>query len=431
MGRKKTGTLLKTKDGRWQPQITLADGSRKRLRPFPKGTSEEEARRMTARFAAEAAKRTAKRKKKLECSGAECDGSGEPATDMRAWLAVWHENRVSRGLPYAGETLAHYDNHIGPGTRHQHVVEWDEDLLRDFVVVLDTRVRDGLMSAKMASLIWGTTTKICADACRSKLRDLRVRKDNPSTNVEGPDRGEKPAKVFLFPSEYGRFLVCELVPLNWRQLVAINVGLFLRPGETIALRWEDVDLEHGVAHIHKAFDRRRGVLKATKNKVARHVPIEPALLPLLEAMADRAGYEGPVIHVPQDAARPFRRFLLRASVDRHDLHSSSPTSKRMTFCDCRATGITWQAVRGDDPLKIMQRAGHLHFSTTMGYIRTAEQLHARFGEVFPKLPESLIEASGCRVSHANRTPLVQVPEIWRKRTGIEPAQDSRTAPHRF
>lgn len=53
-----------------------------------------------------------------------------------------------------------------------------------------------------------------------------------------------------------RFLICELVPLNWRQLVATSAGL-LRPGETIAPRWEDIDLEHGIAHIHKAFDRRR------------------------------------------------------------------------------------------------------------------------------------------------------------------------------
>jgi hypothetical protein len=26
----------------------------------------------------------------------------------------------------------------------------------------------------------------------------------------------------------------------------------------------------------------------------------------------------------------------------------------------RATGITWAAVRGDDPLRIKQRAGHLY-----------------------------------------------------------------------
>ena len=49
-----------------------------------------------------------------------------------------------------------------------------------------------------------------------------------------------------------------------------------------------------------------------------------------------------------------------------------PTRKAMTFHDLRATAITWCAVRGDDPLKIKQRAGHASFSTTEGYIREAE-----------------------------------------------------------
>ena len=44
------------------------------------------------------------------------------------------------------------------------------------------------------------------------------------------------------------------------------------------------------------------------------------------------------------------------------------------------------AVRGDDPLKIKQRAGHSTFSTTEGYIREAEAVRDGFGEVFPPLP---------------------------------------------
>jgi hypothetical protein len=62
----------------------------------------------------------------------------------------------------------------------------------------------------------------------------------------------------------------------------------------------------------------------------------------------------------------------------------------MTFHDLRATGITWCAVRGDDPLKVKQRAGHSTFSTTEGYIREAENLREGFGEVFPSLPPSLL-----------------------------------------
>lgn len=60
------------------------------------------------------------------------------------------------------------------------------------------------------------------------------------------------------------------------------------------------------------------------------------------------------------------------------------------FHDPRATGITWLAARGDDPLRIMQRAGHSSFSMTQIYIREAENLGASFGTVFPPLPADLL-----------------------------------------
>ena len=61
----------------------------------------------------------------------------------------------------------------------------------------------------------------------------------------------------------------------------------------------------------------------------------------------------------------------------------------MTFHDLRATGVTWCAVRGDDPLKIMQRAGHADFETTKVYLREAENLAQGFGVPFSPLPEEL------------------------------------------
>ena len=51
-------------------------------------------------------------------------------------------------------------------------------------------------------------------------------------------------------------------------------------------------------------------------------------------------------------------------------------------------GCTWAAIHGDDPLKIMQCAGHAFFGTTQGYIRTDEAI-GQFGEVFPPLPSAL------------------------------------------
>jgi hypothetical protein len=56
----------------------------------------------------------------------------------------------------------------------------------------------------------------------------------------------------------------------------------------------------------------------------------------------------------------------------------------------RATGITWTAARGDDPLRIMQRAGHADFETTKIYLREAGNLSVGFGAVFRALPDRLL-----------------------------------------
>ncbi len=41
-------------------------------------------------------------------------------------------------------------------------------------------------------------------------------------------------------------------------------------------------------------------------------------------------------------------------------------------------------------MKLMQRAGHDRFETTLIYIREAEKLGAGFGEPFPPLPGDLL-----------------------------------------
>jgi integrase len=80
-----------------------------------------------------------------------------------------------------------------------------------------------------------------------------------------------------------------------------------------------------------------------------------------------------VIEVPKGhLARPLRVYLKMAGITRSELFTTDRTRKAITFHDLRATGITWCAVRGDDALKIKQRAGHASFSTTEGYIRDAE-----------------------------------------------------------
>ena len=176
--------------------------------------------------------------------------------------------------------------------------------------------------------------------------------------------------------------------------MALAVNLFARLSELRALRWADVDLEHSTIHIHQALDRVTRKAKSTKTGAARRFSIEPAVRSLLAAMSEHRTSEL-VFSFPsdRDMARGLRRWLWNAHVRREELHAKTPMRKALTFHDLRATGLTWMAVRGDDALKIPQRAGHTDFQTTQGYIRPAEAIRDGFGSPFPPLPGSLVEAA--------------------------------------
>jgi hypothetical protein len=109
-------------------------------------------------------------------------------------------------------------------------------------------------------------------------------------------------------------------------------------------------------------------------------------------MQREAKGRGPVFRMPSigSQSHKLRVYLTLAGVARADLFESDATRKAMTFHGLRATGITWCAVRGDDPLKITQRAGHADFTTTQIYLREAENLAAGFGTVVPPLPPDLL-----------------------------------------
>jgi integrase len=126
--------------------------------------------------------------------------------------------------------------------------------------------------------------------------------------------------------------------------------------------------------------------------------LEPTIMPLLRAMHEETGGRGRISLAAMPVNKSFRHFaaiavreyLAAAGVRRPELFTDDATRKWITFHDLRATGITWMAVRGDDPLKIKQRAGHSHLITTERYIRVAEELRDGFGVVFPALPRTLV-----------------------------------------
>jgi integrase len=372
-------------------RVTRADGKRSVIR-FDLGTSAEDAVALAPIIADRAR------------HAVDAD-AGETVAE---YAKRWTEWRDRRGITSANDVLARLVCHVMPLIGTIPIADVQRDDLRRVVSNLDDKVRVGFYRTsddlrrpfawKTALNLWSAVRAMFRDACSCKRVDLCVRDDNPAIAIPGPDTGPRKSKVYLWPSEFLALVSCEEVPLKWRRMFAIATYLYSRAGEVTALRWEDIDLVRRVAHIHASVNRDTGERKSTKSTYARRVPIEAELVPLLQAMHKESRGRGPLSPVraaDRKLSRQLKRCLGLAGVDRSELFAmNDPTRKAVTFHDLRATGVTWAAVRGDDPLKIKQRAGHRSFSTTEGYIRDAENLGDSFGQVFPPLPPSLL--SGVR-----------------------------------
>ena len=139
-------------------------------------------------------------------------------------------------------------------------------------------------------------------------------------------------------------------------------------------------------------------MKPTKTKDVRKVPIEPNLLPLLEHMRDQASSEGRVLTAlpPRESlAKRLRKYLSWAGVTRAEVFAVDETRRALNFHDLRHTGITWRAVRGDEPLKVQRAAGHDDLATTQRYINEAQTFEGvRFGQPFPPVALSSLVGFG-------------------------------------
>ena len=273
------------------------------------------------------------------------------------------------------------------------------------------------LTAKSAMNVWSAVTSSFKAMTSSKRRDLRVLdgKPNPCIGVEPPgDRGAAKArrKTFLYPKEAGALLACgglDGVPLEWREVYAVALYTYLRPGELYVLTWADVDLDARHVRITKAWDFVDGKLKAPKTANGiRTVPIEPALIPLLERM--KKGRKPSELVVPclsafgeDHLAQLFRKHLVTAGVKRPELHASTRTHVQSNFRSCRDSGLTWLAMASVDVTKIMRRAGHDMVQTTMGYVKLAEDITGDLGVPFAPLPSDLVGSEPCD-PHVTRDP---------------------------
>ena len=397
---------------RFRYRLRLADGTKSERFDVPEGLDEKKARAFVTSMQAQedALGGLLERKRANEREEAQQRGDAVEGESADAWhgrfLTSRGETQQSdsgyRWRKWVSKTSARGGAMTFGELPMVAVTSDDIEAVRDR---LDDAIREhaahgrgrGRLAPKAALNIWAVVPTAFKAARQAKQRDLRVRTDNPCTNVLPPEKGDSRRKEWIYPKEFLALAACEAVPLEWRELYAVACYLYLRPGELYELRWRDVDLEVADVYITRAWDWEEREVKPPKTRNGiRHIPIPAPLVPLLRRMREGKDAEDKVVPLLEETGKErktsamMRAHLRTAGVTHARLFTDDATQMPIGFRSWRDTGITWLALAGVDVVKVQRRAGHDAIQTTMGYVKAAEDISGTVGAPFAELPRSLV-----------------------------------------
>ena len=186
-------------------------------------------------------------------------------------------------------------------------------------------------------------------------------KQDPTIGIKG-HKVEIREMDFLDPIEIGRLL--EAASGFVKVMLAIATLAGLRPGEILALKWKDIDLDTNYIHVQRSFDPRNGISGPKTYSSRRAVEIIPTLQTILTDYYEACGR-------PDD-----EKFLFANRVgnplDRRNFTSrhygqafEDAGLKRVEFRELRHSFASLCLASGMD-VKVLQRAmGHSSVKVTM------------------------------------------------------------------
>jgi integrase len=205
---------------------------------------------------------------------------------------------------------------------------------------------------------------------------------NPVLVVQ-PPRVTSTKVVPLTPDEARRLLAAGETS-RLRALWLVLLGLGLRRGEALALRWDDIDLDHKTLSVRRSLQRLRGeidpvtrlhcthlVEAATKTTGSVRVLALPAALAtaltdhrtaqIAERLAAPVWFDSDLVFTttigtplePRNVSRDWQALLGRASIERS-----------LRIHDLRHSAASFLLMRGTDMRLVMDVLGHTRMSTT-------------------------------------------------------------------
>ncbi len=141
------------------------------------------------------------RRGRSACSKSLVPRASSPFTDAPAECFAdrserWIEARTRKGLTSAAGDEGKIRKWVAPHLDTLAMADISKDQVEAVRDHLDRAIEKGDTSWKNAANVWAIVRAMFRDACGSKDRTLRIRSDNPCTDVAPPDTGERKAHAY-------------------------------------------------------------------------------------------------------------------------------------------------------------------------------------------------------------------------------------------
>ena len=223
------------------------------------------------------------------------------------------------------------------------------------------------------------------NAMFSKALALHLIQENPCSTVSLPKKDSKPRSA-LNREEVARYLECA-EGTDLALIFILEFSLGLRLGELCGLRWQDIDLDKGTAHICNTRINAGGKVIEKGPKTAagnRTIVLGAKLISRLRLYKETAC--GAYVIVKSDGT-PYSPSSITRKVRRFQKKHGLPS---VSVHEMRHTNASLLCEAGVDPITVKERLGHSDIATTLGiYTHATQSMEKRAAEKADEMIETV------------------------------------------
>jgi integrase len=306
---------------------------------------------------------------------------GEVKVARESFGDFWSHLLAERRPYLTSGSFADFETHgrkrLLPAFSEVPLARLDEELVRTWLGEMATRVESGKIAAKTINNARTCLSVALNEACR---RGLIAR--NPCVAV--PALPVHRAELdYLRLDEIDPYLDACLS--RYRPLARFLIGTGARVSEALALQFQDLALDQGVARIYRQRDRDGGDARPTKGKRFRSVQIGPALVEALATLQRSRNAEPSdwVFLCPIPRRGRYSRRTIAAPPNRrtvHDWHEAALVDaglRDMPLHALRHTAAAAWLATGHPLIFVQRQLGHRSITTTEEHYGHLEQSFVR------------------------------------------------------